>query len=336
MTSILPGIHLLRLPGPFPNTDSADVNAYLIRGEGGWLLVDTGWGTDRAFAALERQLDETGVGFEEICQIVITHFHPDHYGLAGRLKELSGASVALHQVEKDFINARYVSMDNLLGEMSDWLRLNGVPEEELPALRGASLGMRQYVAPVLPEIALQGGETISHGSFKFQVMWTPGHSPGHVCLYESERRILLSGDHLLPITFPNVGLHPQSGKEPLKDYLRSLRNIEQLEIDLVLPAHEHVFTNARQRVEEVRQHHQERKAAIVDVLRQGWQTAYEVSSRIPWIVYGVTLSFQELLPLDKRLAVISALAHLEALCQEGEAEKSARDGVRVYGATKTS
>jgi glyoxylase-like metal-dependent hydrolase (beta-lactamase superfamily II) len=336
MTAVIPGIHLLKLPGPFPNTDSADVNCYLIEGEDGWLLVDTGWGTDRAFAALERQLGELGVGFEDIGRILITHFHPDHYGLAGKLKGLSGASVALHQIEKDFIDARYVSMDNLLGEMSGWLRLHGAPEEELPSLRGASLGVRQYVSPVLPEIVLQGGETITQGRFEFEVVWTPGHSPGHVCLYERERRVLLSGDHLLPTIFPNVGLHPQSGKEPLKNFLDSLRTVEQLDVDLVLPAHEHAFTNARQRAKEILQHHRDRKAAIIDVLKQGAQTAYDVSFRIPWIVNGVTMSFEELLPLDKRLAVMSALAHLEPLCQERIAEKSAQGGILFYSVVRES
>jgi len=327
---IVPGIHQLKLPVPVPSAQLADVNAYLIEGEKGWLLVDTGWNTRQTFAALEKQLTEIGVGFEDISHIIITHFHPDHYGLAGKLKELSKAKIALHQVERDFIRSRYISMDSLLAETADLLRFHGVPDEELPHLQKASLEVVKYVSPISPEITLHGGERIPHGGFNFEVVWTPGHSPGHVCLYEPKQKVLLSGDHLLPTIFPNVGLHPQSGENPLGDYLHSLQVVEQLEVDLVLPAHEHVFTGLKQRIKELYRHHEDRKAAIINVLREGAKTAYEVSFKIPWIINGVTMSFEELPALDKRLAVMSALAHLEPLCAEGQAERSSGDGTVVY------
>jgi len=329
---IVPGIHQLKLPVLVLNGELSDVNAYLIRGDEGWLLVDTGWNTRHTFAALERQMKDIGARFDEISQIIITHFHPDHYGLAGKVKELSNATVALHQIERDFIYSRYVSMDDLMAETAGWLRLHGVPEDELPRLQRASVEVSKYVLPIAPEISLQGGERIHHGPFEFEVVWTPGHSPGHICLYEPERRVLLSGDHLLPTIFTNVSLHPQSGENPLGDYLRSLEVIEGLEIDLVLPAHEHAFTLAGERIREVRQHHEERKAAILQVLKSGAWTAYEVSLRIPWIVNGVTMSFVELSALDKRLAVTSALAHLEPLCIEGEAERLRQGGSVRYRA----
>jgi len=332
MNEVVPGIYQLKLPVPLLG-DQLAVNAYLIEGDKGWLLVDSGWNTNQAFSALGRQLGEVGVGFKDISQIVITHFHPDHYGLAGRVVELSGAKVALHQVEKAFIDSRYVNMDSLLSETATLLRLHGVPEPELPNLQKASVGVRQFVLPVSPETTLYGGETIHHGRFHFEVVWTPGHSPGHVCLYERAKKMLLSGDHILPNTFPNVGLHPQSGENPLGNYLRSLAAVDALDVDLVLPAHEHVFTGLRQRIKEILQHHTERKAAIVNALREGPKTAYEVSMQIPWILNGVTMSFEKLPSLDKRLAVMSALAHLEPLCAEQKVERTQRNGTVVYGAT---
>jgi len=331
---IVPGIHQLKLPVPIPNNQLADVNVYLIQGENDWMLVDTGWNTEEAFDALEKQVREIGISFEDVSRIIITHFHADHYGLTGRLKQLSKATIALHQVERDLIDSRYIDMDNLLAEIAQWLRLHGVPERKLPRLQKASLGARKFVLPALPEIALRGGEKFAHGSFNFEVLWTPGHSPGHICLYEPRKRILLSGDHILPTIFPNVGLHPQSGDNPLGDYLRSLEAIERLEVDLVLPAHEHVFAGLGQRIEELHRHHQERRAAIINVLLKGAKTAYEISLEIPWIINGVTMSFEELTPLDKRLAVMSALAHLEPLRAEGKAERFLRDGTMFYGAPR--
>jgi len=329
---ILPGIYQLKLPVPIPSNQLADINVYLIQSEKGWMLVDTGWNTKEAFAALEDQLGEIGTSFQDIHQIIVTHFHPDHYGLAGKLKQLSKATLALHQVEKAFLDSRYINMNNLLAEIARWLRLHGVPEEEMPHLQKSSLGARKFVLPASPEVALKGGEKITCGSFDFEVLWTPGHSPGHICLYEPARRILLSGDHILPTIFPNVGLHPQSGDNPLGDYLNSLRLIEKLEVDLVLPAHEYVFSGLRQRIEELYHHHRERKAAITKVLKEGAKTAYEISQRIPWIINGAMVSFEELLPLDKRLAVMSTLAHLEPLRAEGEVGRFIKDGIMFYNA----
>jgi len=327
---ILPGIHQLKLPFPL-QLDQLAVNAYLIQGDKGWLLVDTGWNTNQAFSAMERQLHEIGLGLENIALILITHFHPDHYGLAGRLVQASGAKVALHQVEKDFIDSRYMNMDGLLDQTAEILRTNGVPGKDLPRLQKASLGVRQYVSPVSPEVVLRGGEIIHQGPFQFEVVWTPGHSPGHVCLLERNQKILISGDHVLPATFPNVGLHSQSGPDPLPNYLRSLKAIEELDVDLVLPAHEHVFSGLKPRIQEILHHHEERKKAIIAALKEGAQTAYEVSLKIPWIVNNLTVSFDQLQALDRRLAVMSALAHLEPLHTEGTAVKTQRNGTIVYG-----
>jgi glyoxylase-like metal-dependent hydrolase (beta-lactamase superfamily II) len=332
MNKVVPGIYQLKLPVPLLG-DQLAVNAYLIEGDKGWLLVDSGWNTNQAFSALGRQLGEVGVGFKDISQIVITHFHPDHYGLAGRVVELSGAKVALHRVETAFIDSRYVNMDSLLNETATLLRAHGVPEPELPNLQKASVGVRQFVLPVSPETTLHGGELIHHGRFHFEVVWTPGHSPGHVCLYERSKKMLLSGDHILPNTFPNVGLHPQSGENPLGNYLRSLTLVDALDVEIVLPAHEHVFAGLKQRIKQIQQHHTGRKAAIVNALREGPRTAYEVSMQIPWILNGVTMSFEKLPSLDKRLAVMSALAHLEPLCAERKVERTQRNGTVFYGVT---
>ena len=327
---VIPGIHQLKVP--IPNNPIGFVNTYLVQGEGDWMLVDTGWNTPEAFNALESQIKELGIGFEDITQIVVTHFHGDHYGLVGRLKQLSGAKIALHQVEREFIHSRYLDMDNLLEQVAQWLHFNGVPNEELPELQKASLGVRKFVSPALPEIALYGGEKITTGSFGFEIIWTPGHSPGHICLYEPTKRILISGDHILPTITPNVSLHPQSGDNPLGDYLNSLSTLNQLEVDLVLPAHEHVFTGLKRRISELIKHHDERKAAIVEAIKEEKRTAYEISARIPWIVMGEVVPFDKLLPFDRRLAVLEALAHLELLRIEGKVEKMVKDGIAFYNA----
>jgi glyoxylase-like metal-dependent hydrolase (beta-lactamase superfamily II) len=310
------------------------VNVHLINGSDGCLLVDTGWNTVWAFNALEEQLKEIGLGFGDITQIIITHMHGDHYGLSGKLKELSKAIVAIHQIEEALIYSRYVDLNKFSADLTRWLQLNGVPEKDVHRLEAALQGEKKLVLITPPDMTLQGGEKISFGSFNFEVIWTPGHSPGHICLYESERRLLLSGDHILPTIFPNVGLYPHSGDNPLGSYLSSLKAIEQLQVDLILPSHEDVFTDFRQRIQEIFHHHEERREAIIEVLKEGDKTAYEISQRIPWILNGITMSYAELPPLDKRLAVMSALAHLEKLRVDEEVGKIPIDGTMLYSGSR--
>lgn len=329
---IIPGIYQFKLPLPIPN--APDVNVYLIQGDRGWLLVDVGWDTKEAFGALDKQLKEIGLDFKDIAQIVVTHIHPDHYGLAGKVKQLSQAQLALHQIEKDLIETRYIEVDHLLQEVADWLRANGTPEDELPGLQRASMGVIEYVTPTLSELTVSGGEVISTGLFNFEVLWTPGHSPGHISLYEREKRILLSGDHILPMTTPNVGIHPQSGSSPLDDYLNSLTKLKELDVDLVLPAHEYPFRELRQRIEELFQHHRERDAAIVDVIRDKPKTAYQTATEIPWLADSGGATWQSLSPLNKRLAVGETLSHLESLRGKGEVHKTDQENVFFYRYSK--
>jgi len=235
MIEVTPGIYRMPLPLPVPTL--SHVNTYLVKGDEGCLLIDTGWNTDESFDSLKEQLAELGIEGREISQIVVTHAHPDHYGLAGKIKSLFGASLLFHHLEKDFIETRYVNMEELIQELGQWLQRNGVPPAKLAELQEASLPMLKFVAPAMPDVTLYGGETIITGEFSFKVMPTPGHTAGHICLYEPDKKVLLSGDHILPTITPHVGLHPQSSPNPLGDYLDSLERLKNLEVNFVLPGH---------------------------------------------------------------------------------------------------
>jgi len=217
---ILSGLYQLKVP--IPDNPLGWVLPYLIPGDDGYTLVDSGWNTPEAFAALEQELRELHLTFNDIKRLLVTHVHPDHYGLAGRIKEVCGAQVIIHQRERDFIRSRYREPGQLLERMAAWLSEHGVPKEEMSDLKGASMPARQWVVPVEPDAVLWGGETLDFGFYKFEVLWTPGHSPGHICFYERTQRIILTGDHVLPTITPNVSLHPQQMGNPLGDYLASL------------------------------------------------------------------------------------------------------------------
>ncbi len=328
MIEVTPGIFHLSLP--IPNTALNHVNTYLVQGEGEYLLIDTGWGTPQALDYLKDQLAEIGVRFEDISQIVVTHIHPDHYGLAGRLKQRSQAKFALHHLEKDLIVSRYIDMDKLLHQLTQWLHINGVPANELSQLRAASVEMTKFVTPIMPDITLHGGETITIGSFNFQVLWTPGHSPGHISLYEPERKVLVSGDHILPTITPNIGLHPQSSPDPLDDYLNSLESMKQLEVSWVLPGHEHLFTDLRQRIEQLFRHHEERNSEILVALDTKPKPAYQVATEITWKGDTGGANWDKLDPWDKRIAVLETMSHLEAMRAARKLDRFVRDDIIYY------
>jgi glyoxylase-like metal-dependent hydrolase (beta-lactamase superfamily II) len=190
--------------------------------------------------------------------------------------------------------------------------------------------MRRLVVPVLPDTILNEGDVVSSGNLNLNVMWTPGHSPGHICLYEPEQKILFAGDHLLPINTPNVSLSPQSTPNPLNDFLVSLNRLAQLDIRLVLPAHEHPFNDHRTRVSELVQHHDRRNAEILEAIKADPKTAYQIAHEVTWMVEEGGVSFTDLAPWDKRMAVMEALAHIEAMRVDSRLSKLQRDGITYY------
>ena len=328
---IVPGVHQFKLPLP-PGASLDHVNAYLVESNKGNLLIDTGYDTAEAFAALRDSLRSRGFGFKDISQIVVTHIHPDHYGQADKLRQISGASLALSGIEERLIQPRYEKMHNLLKEVRLVLARNGVPEDELSGLTEAALAVKPFVGLASPDIKLEDGDKVPLSSSQFTVLLTPGHSPGHICLYEPERKFLFSGDHVLPDIFPHVGLHPQSGENPLGDFFDSLQRLEKLEVNFVFPGHGSVFSGFKLRVSELLYHQEQRQLAIIKVVRDEPKTAYQIANEIPWMPAGEVVSFDKLSTFDRRLAVMEALAHLKLLLVEGRAERITKENVDFYWA----
>jgi len=328
MTEILAGIHQLQIP--IPNNPLDSTNIYLLQGDNEHLLIDAGWSSEEALQSLREQLDEIDVKFMDISQIIVTHAHFDHYGLASRLRHLCQAKVALHHIDKELLAPMFSDTSEFIRQAQRWFHVHGIPEEELRAPRSAFTGIRSAPALIPPDINLLGGHTISNGAFNLQVVWTPGHSPGHICLYEPSQKILFSGDHVLPIITPNVSLQPNSNDNPLADFINSLDLVKQLDVDLVLPAHEHLFTDLRARVDEIIQHHELRNAEILDAINTEPKTAYQISARITWMPELGGISFQDLAPGDRRMAVSETLAHLAAMRIDGKVVEFRQDDIIYY------
>ncbi len=334
MNEIMPDFYRLELP--LPNNPLGFVSAFLVRGDDGHLLIDTGWDNEESLGSLKKQLDEIGVRVEDISQIVGTHTHPDHYGLAGRLRELSQAQIALHYLEKELVIPSYSDISKLIQRGVERAYLNGVPadmvSQVLSEFRAKQPEMIEFTPPTLPDTTLRGGETISAGSFSFSVLWTPGHSPGHICLFEATREILITGDHVLPDTTTAISMDSDSSPNPLGDYFKSLDEMKKLKVSLILPGHGQPFTSLGKRIEEIIQNHRQRGSEILETIKVEAKTAYQISTEITWMSNTTAVSFQDLGPWQKTLVLDKTLAYLELMSSEGVVQKSSRGGTIFYQA----
>ncbi|MHB8594760.1 MAG: MBL fold metallo-hydrolase, partial [Acidimicrobiales bacterium] len=269
---VLPPVEQVRpglwsIPVPIPDNPLRYVLVYAFELDSGVAIVDAGWNTEDAWTALNLGLEHAGGSIADVRCVLVTHIHPDHYGLAGRVREESGAWIGLHPDDAEMLQARYMETDDLLARMRVFLQEAGVPADKLPDLNMASMMIRSQVTMAEPDVLFEDGRLVDVPGWDLQTVWTPGHSPGHVCFYSQHHRLLLSGDHVLPRITPNIGVHTQQFPNPLGDYLESLLKVHNLEVDEVLPAHEYRFADLRPRLDEIIIHHADRLAEIETLLR---------------------------------------------------------------------
>jgi len=299
---VVSGIYILELPLPF---SLGIVNVYLARLDSGWMLIDTGMRTEACFQALTRALEGLSVDWPEIRRIVLTHIHPDHIGLALKIRELSGAQLELHRADNDLL-AEIADHDSHRATQREILAAAGVSEEMRGLIHHSMLDMQQGFERLSPDRLLEGGETLATEWGVLEVLWTPGHSPGHICLYDRRRRFLISGDHILEHISPNIGW--QQGRDALGEFLASLDRVASLDVDLILPSHGAPFAGHREWVRKTHEHHSERCEKIVALVNGGAQSAHLIAEGL-WK--------RRLSPFHYRFAVFEVLAHLEHLERRG-------------------
>jgi glyoxylase-like metal-dependent hydrolase (beta-lactamase superfamily II) len=312
-----PGVEKVRdglwsIPVPLPNNSLRYVLVYVFETDQGPYLIDAGWNTDDAFGALSAGMKEVGSDIADVQGVMVTHIHPDHYGLAGRIREASGAWISLHPADAELIHDRYDEPDDLLDRVAAALRRMGAPAEELEPLQNAAMPVRQLVDAVVPDILFEDGARPEVPGWDLTAIWTPGHSPGHLCFYEATQELMLSGDHVLPRITPNIPYHPQAGANPLGDYLASLDKLEPYKVREVLPAHEYRFDDLHARLEELRQHHGERFGEVLAILREGPRTAWYVAQHMKW-----SRPWDDIAGFMRRAAVGEAVSHLRVLEIDG-------------------
>jgi glyoxylase-like metal-dependent hydrolase (beta-lactamase superfamily II) len=309
-------LHALSIPTPFP---VGPVNVYLAEGDPS-TLIDVGPRTGPARRALEEKLAGYGYRIADVGCLIITHAHADHYGLAAEVARASGAEVLAHAANLPWLAARG-GADRLAfyAEVMGWA---GVPAELLMSFARERQGTSSYAEPVAVDRTLADGDVLDLGGEDWLVLHTPGHAGGLICLYQPQRRLLISSDHLIRDISSNPVLEPPAPGETerprrLVEYLAQLRRVAAFEVDLVLPGHGPPIADDRALIDERLAFHESRAGHILEVMGSRAPTAHEIAAEL----------FPNPDPINTFLAISEVVGHLQWLEAEGQVTHTEDHGV---------
>ncbi|MER5437668.1 MBL fold metallo-hydrolase [Streptomyces sp. NPDC002790] len=304
------GVWATAVPFPSPLAYSY---SYALRYPDGIVVVDLGWDSDVAWHSLLAGLERAGASLDEVKGVVATHAHPDHYGLASRIRERTSAWIGTHLGERTQIQVDAEERRARRAEIADWLQECGVPGPLLAELDGELRALDAVLPTTAPDVELQEGVPVPGTEGALIPVHTPGHTAGHLCFHERDRNLLLTGDHILPKVTPNVARRPGSDPDPLRDFLGSLGRLGSIrDHTLVLPGHEWPFDRLSGRLDFLRQHHDERLAEIERAVALGHDTVWKVAESVSW-----ARDFATFTPRSLRSALAETSAHLRRLGELG-------------------
>ncbi|MBI9089608.1 MAG: MBL fold metallo-hydrolase [Desulfobacterium sp.] len=288
---------------PLPETPLKSLNSVVIKGKERNLVIDTGLNHDDCFAAMDAGLTELGIDRNRT-DFLITHLHADHFGLLHRLLT-PDSRIYFNRPEAELLEA-WEGWEPML----ESARVNGFPADKLrqalenhPGFKHGSKwkpGMRM----------IHDNDEISVGEYTLRCIETPGHTLGHICLYEPENKIFISGDHILGDITPNIQCW-EEGENLLNDYLQSLDKVYHLDVALVVPGHRSLFTDMKKRIDQLKAHHMERLGEVETILSKGAQDAYETASQMTWDIRAA--SWDDFPIAQKWFATGEAISHLHYL-----------------------
>jgi glyoxylase-like metal-dependent hydrolase (beta-lactamase superfamily II) len=260
------------------------VLCYALESEAGLVLVDPGWPFGGGFDRLRANLAQLGASVSDVQGVLITHCHLDHHGLANAVRDASGCWVGMHPAEQRALSAQIARRRSGNEQRATWARQCGVPANADVGRppNGASGDLQEQVALVADRLVEDGDDAGVPGR-NVRAVWTPGHTPGHLCFFVPEDGIVLTGDHLLPRITPNISSLADGPADPLGDYLLSLERMSAYDAHEALPGHEYRFRGLTARAAQIHRHHASRLEELVDALQaKPGATAWEVAASLTW------------------------------------------------------
>ena len=315
--------NLFRLQIPLPKSPLKFISCYLFRGERRHLLVDTAFNHDICEQAILEQLDKAGAAVEDT-DIFVTHLHVDHCGLIGRLKHPRNTIYASAQDKRwiDFMQHP---------DHAAWLEgggiLTGVPDK-YAMLAKNHVAHRRKSDSLVDITILREGDRFELGGFNLEVIELPGHTPGQLGLWESNKKYLLSGDHIMADVSPNIAAWDLTG-DYLDQYIKSLDKVRRMPVAKLFPAHRDAPEDINARIDELKKHHRERTAAIAEALKNSPvpMTPFDIAMLLKW---DLKLPILEAPALQLWFACTETLAHLQSLRFESQVLCEEREGVLYF------
>ncbi|MDR1028405.1 MAG: MBL fold metallo-hydrolase [Clostridiales Family XIII bacterium] len=319
-----PGVY--RILVPLPGNPLRSLNAYLVRGNARRgdrnLLIDTGFNRPECETALRRALRELNAEPGDT-DVFITHLHSDHCGLMKKMGA-EGGRVYCSKADGDLIN--YAVTQAYWEELDQLYARYGYPSREKTSMENHP-GWEYNIHERVDFVPVDEGCTIECGGYAFRAVWTPGHTPGHMCLYDKDKRILFCADHVLDDITPNITIEVGM-EDPLRLYLDSLRKVETLEVDTALTGHRRPPESFKGRIAELRAHHAARLEELIGILGGEAMHAYDAASKMHW---DITFEGWEDFPASQKwFATGEAIAHLQYLYGEGRINRFESGGVYFY------
>jgi len=310
-------IHKIPVHTPYP---VGPVNAYLVKNQP-YTLVDPGPDTTEAKESLVNGLASLGVATTEISRVVLTHSHSDHSGMARWLSEIAGARIYVHQLETRKLTLDY----DFYQERLSFFQEAGLPTEVLKEILNDFDPVEKPVLPDQGVTTLWGGEVLKFEGGALLTLHLPGHSDGHICLYDRDSMSLLAGDFILKHITPNPNMEPDpddfSKRLPtLNQYLNGLKIVEELSTRLILPGHGENISNSRDAVNNARENHRERLKMIVSILENNCLSVYQLMRVI----------YPEIRGFEVYLGISEVFAHVDHLLTEGKVTKRSFCGVSLF------
>ncbi|ACB84417.1 MBL fold metallo-hydrolase [Natranaerobius thermophilus] len=313
---------IYRIEVPLPRNPLKAINSYLIKGQERNLLIDTGMNRQECSKALTTALDTLKVDMTKT-DLLITHLHADHIGLAFNLA-FEDSNIYFNPLD-----AKILGDNNFWNKNQQLASKNGFPKDLLEEAVKKHPGYK-YTPEISKEFTfIQEDEVIEVGDYQLKCIETPGHTPGNICLYDDDKKILFSGDHVLWNITPNISASIDPNGNPLKDYINSLDKVRDLEVELVLPAHRSLFYDLSKRVDQLKLHHQMREKEIEEILHDNKKlTAYQLASLMSWEIK--CNSWEDFPLVQKWFATEEALAHLKYMEDKGTIGKKVTESIIHY------
>ena len=305
---------------PLPKNPLREINAYIITGEKN-LLIDTGFNRPECEEALRSAFAELGI---QSTDLFITHFHSDHCGLVTKFATET-STIFAGETDGELIN---FEAGNLYWRILDDLFIKfGFPKATLGRNTDIHPGRKYCHEGRVDFTYVAEGQVLKYGGYELEVIATPGHTPGHMCLYDAKNKIMFGGDHILGTITPNICIE-LSEENPLQEYLNSLEKVEKLDVKLLLTSHGTPIEDMYGRIKELKGHHEERLSEVLRILGDEWKTAYMVARDMTWEID--CKDWSDFPAPQKWFATGEAISHLQYLFFSGKISREEKNGIYYY------